>query len=30
VALVWQFAGSDCDNLDDECPLEAVMGDASL
>src|SRR5262249_54518449 len=27
VALVWQFAGSDCDNLDDECSLEAVMGD---
>lgn len=30
VALVWQFAGSDCDNLDDECSLEAVMGDPSV
>jgi glycerophosphoryl diester phosphodiesterase len=30
VALVWQFAGSDCDKLDDECSLEAVMGDASV
>ena len=30
VALVWQFAGSDCDNLDDECSLEAVIGDPSV
>jgi glycerophosphoryl diester phosphodiesterase len=30
VALVWQFAGTDCDTLDDECSLEAVMGDPSL
>lgn len=30
VALVWQFAGADCDNLDDECSLEAVMGDPSV
>ena len=30
VALVWQFAGADCDALDDECSLEAVMGDPSV
>jgi glycerophosphoryl diester phosphodiesterase len=30
VALVWQFAGADCDNLSDECSLEAVMGDPSV
>jgi glycerophosphoryl diester phosphodiesterase len=30
VALVWQFAGADCDNLDDECSLEAVMGNPSV
>jgi glycerophosphoryl diester phosphodiesterase len=30
VALVWQYAGADCDNLDDECSLEAVMGDPSV
>jgi glycerophosphoryl diester phosphodiesterase len=30
VGLIWQFAGSDCDNLDDECSLEAVMGDPSV
>ena len=30
VALVWQFAGADCDNLDDECSLEAVIGDPSV
>jgi len=30
VALVWQFAGVDCDNLDDECSLEAVMGDPTV
>jgi len=30
VALVWQFAGADCDNLDDECSLQAVMGDPSV
>jgi hypothetical protein len=23
VALVWQFAGADCDAIDDECSLEA-------
>jgi glycerophosphoryl diester phosphodiesterase len=30
VALVWQYAGSDCDALSDECSLEAVMGDPSV
>jgi glycerophosphoryl diester phosphodiesterase len=30
VALVWQFAGADCDALDDECSLEAVVGDPSV
>jgi glycerophosphoryl diester phosphodiesterase len=30
VALIWQFAGADCDNLDDECSLEAVNGDPSV
>jgi len=30
VALVWQFAGADCDNLDDECSLEAVVGNPSI
>ena len=30
VALVWQYAGADCDALDDECSLEAVMGDPSV
>jgi glycerophosphoryl diester phosphodiesterase len=30
VALVWQFAGADRDALDDECSLQAVMGDPSL
>jgi glycerophosphoryl diester phosphodiesterase len=30
VALVWQFAGADCDNLDDECSLQAVIGDPSI
>jgi len=30
VALVWQFAGVDCDALDDECSLQAVMGDPSV
>jgi glycerophosphoryl diester phosphodiesterase len=30
VALVWQFAGADCDNLDDECSLEAVIGDPTV
>jgi glycerophosphoryl diester phosphodiesterase len=30
VGLIWQFAGSDCDNLDDECSLEAVIGDPSV
>jgi glycerophosphoryl diester phosphodiesterase len=30
VALVWQFAGADCDNLVDECSLEAVMGNPAV
>ncbi len=30
VAFVWQFAGADCDDLDDECSLQAVMGDPSV
>lgn len=30
VALVWQFAGTDCDALDDECSLQAVMGDPTV
>jgi glycerophosphoryl diester phosphodiesterase len=30
VALIWQFAGADCDNLDDECSLEAVNGDPTV
>jgi glycerophosphoryl diester phosphodiesterase len=30
VALIWQFSGADCDNLDDECSLEAVEGDPSV
>jgi glycerophosphoryl diester phosphodiesterase len=30
VALVWQYAGTDCDNISDECSLEAVMGDPSV
>lgn len=30
VALVWQFAGADCDALDDECSLQAVTGDPSV
>jgi glycerophosphoryl diester phosphodiesterase len=30
VALIWQFSGADCDNLDDECSLEAVQGDPSV
>src|SRR5262249_15884708 len=30
VALVWQYAGTFCDNLDDECSLEAVVGDPSV
>jgi glycerophosphoryl diester phosphodiesterase len=30
VALVWQFAGADCDNLDDECSLEAVVGNPAV
>lgn len=30
VALVWQYAGGDCDELADECSLEAVMGDPSV
>ncbi len=30
VGLIWQYAGSDCDDLVDECSLEAVMGDPSV
>lgn len=30
VALIWQFAGEDCDELADECSLEAVVGDPSV
>ena len=30
VALVWQFAGTDCDALDDECSLEAVIGNPAV
>lgn len=30
VALIWQFVGADCDNLDDECSLEAVIGDPTV
>jgi glycerophosphoryl diester phosphodiesterase len=30
VALVWQYAGADCDDLSDECSLEAVVGDPSV
>jgi glycerophosphoryl diester phosphodiesterase len=30
VALVWQYAGADCDDVADECSLEAVVGDPSV
>jgi len=30
VALVWQFAGTDCDDPADECSLQAVIGDPSV
>ncbi|HMJ35118.1 MAG TPA: glycerophosphodiester phosphodiesterase family protein [Baekduia sp.] len=30
VALVWQYAGTDCDELADECSLEAVVGDDTV
>jgi glycerophosphoryl diester phosphodiesterase len=30
VGLVWQYAGTDCDDLSDECSLEAVVGDPSV
>jgi glycerophosphoryl diester phosphodiesterase len=30
VALVWQYAGADCDDIADECSLEAAVGDPSL
>lgn len=30
VALVWQYAGADCDDIADECSLEAVTGDPSV
>lgn len=30
VALVWQYAGADCDDIADECSLQAVIGDPSV
>jgi glycerophosphoryl diester phosphodiesterase len=30
VGLIWQYAGTDCDELADECSLEAVVGDDSV
>ena len=30
VGLIWQFSGADCDNLDDECSLEAIQGDPTV
>jgi glycerophosphoryl diester phosphodiesterase len=30
VALVWQYAGTFCDELADECSLEAVVGDPTV
>ncbi|HEV7752057.1 MAG TPA: glycerophosphodiester phosphodiesterase family protein [Baekduia sp.] len=30
VALVWQYAGADCDDISDECSLEAVVGDSTV
>ena len=30
VGLVWQYAGTDCDDIADECSLEAVVGDPSV
>ena len=30
MALIWQFTGTDCDELADECSLEAVEGDPSV
>ena len=30
VGLVWQYAGTDCDALADECSLEAVVGDPDV
>ncbi len=30
VALVWQYAGADCDDINDECSLEAINGDPSV
>lgn len=30
VALVWQYAGTDCDDIADECSLQAVIGDPSV
>ncbi|MDA0185515.1 glycerophosphodiester phosphodiesterase family protein [Solirubrobacter phytolaccae] len=30
VALVWQYAGADCDDISDECSLQAVIGDPSV
>ena len=30
VALVWQYAGTDCDDISDECSLQAVVGDPSV
>jgi glycerophosphoryl diester phosphodiesterase len=30
VALIWQYAGTDCDDISDECSLEAVVGDPTV
>ena len=30
VALVWQYAGADCDDISDECSLQAEIGDPSV
>jgi glycerophosphoryl diester phosphodiesterase len=30
VGLIWQYAGTDCAALSDECSLEAVVGDPSV
>jgi glycerophosphoryl diester phosphodiesterase len=30
VGLIWQYAGADCDDISDECSLEAVVGDPSV
>lgn len=30
VGLIWQYAGADCDDVADECSLEAAIGDPSV